>query len=121
MSNLGLYQTMTTAAKKVGGPVNFLLLVGTAGYGVFRLGEAGIKKLVKTVKVHAEHKKLEESKQYVVHSTGESNEGLRFNVGDTYRVLEVDKDAVLIEKIGASDNPYFVSAELLRDISDFGL
>ena len=30
-----------------------------------------------------------------------------------------DKDAILIEKIGDNNNPYFVSAELLKNISDF--
>lgn len=121
MSNLGLYQTMTTAAKKVGGPVNFLLLVGAGGYGVLRLGEAGIKKIVKTVKKHTGRKEVDPPKKYVVHSAGESNEGLVFNEGDMYRVLEIDRDCVLIEKIGDKNNPYFVSSELLKSISDFDM
>jgi hypothetical protein len=50
---------------------------------------------------------------------GESNEGLVFNEGDKFIVLSQDKDAVLIEKIGDTNNPYFVSLELLLDISDF--
>ena len=48
-----------------------------------------------------------------------SNEGLEFKIGDQFRVLESDKDAILIEKIGDNNNPYFVSAELLKNISDF--
>lgn len=118
MSNLGLYQTMTTIAKKVGGPKNFLLLVGIGGYGVFRIGEAGIKKFIKAVIKYKNNKKIS-SKLYVVHSAGESNEGLRFIAGDTFRVLESDGDAVLIEKIGEDNNPYFVSRELLLNISDY--
>lgn len=54
-----------------------------------------------------------------VHSMGKSSEGLTFNVGDSYQVLERDKDAVLIKKTGDTNNPYFVSAELLHSISDF--
>lgn len=50
---------------------------------------------------------------------GKSSEGLIFNVGDSYQVLERDKDAVLIKKIGDTNNPCFVSAELLYSISDF--
>lgn len=34
MSNLGLYQKITTYSKKVGGPINFLLFVAGGGYGV---------------------------------------------------------------------------------------
>ena len=45
MSNLGWYQKITTAAKRVGGPKNLILLIGVGGYGILRLGEAGTKKL----------------------------------------------------------------------------
>lgn len=48
-----------------------------------------------------------------------SNEGLQFVVGEQLRVLEIAGDVVLIEKIGDTDNPYFVSADLLRSISDY--
>jgi len=121
MSNLGLYQTMTSVAKKVGGPVNFFLLVGAGGYGVIRLGEAGVRKIIKTVKNHTGRKETASHKKYVVHSSGKSNEGLVFNTGDMYRVLEIDHDSVLIEKIGDKNNPYFVSTELLKSISDFDM
>ena len=51
MSNLGMYQTITTLAKKVGGPKNLIILTMGAGYVVFRSGEAVVKKAVKeTVK-----------------------------------------------------------------------
>ena len=41
------------------------------------------------------------------------------NVGDAYRILESDGESVLIEKIGDTNNPYFVSADFLRSVSDF--
>ena len=34
-------------------------------------------------------------------------------------MLETDKDAVLIEKLDDDDNPYFVSEELLTNISNY--
>lgn len=39
MSNLGLYQKITTYSKKVGRPINFLLLVAGGGYGVGKIIE----------------------------------------------------------------------------------
>ena len=56
---------------------------------------------------------------FTVTSDSVDNQGLKFCVGDRFVVLESDKDAILIEKIGDSHNPYFVSAEFLHSISDF--
>lgn len=74
MSNLGVYQWLTTAAKK---------------------------------------------KVYSVTAEGISNEDLAFKIGDQFRMLETDKNAVLIEKIDDDDNSYFVSEELLTNISNY--
>lgn len=118
MSNLGAYQAMTTLAKKVGGPVKLAILVAAGGYGVIRGGEAGVKAIVKGIKKHNE-KKTTDNKIYVVKKEGISNEGLSFNEGDKFRVLEIVEDAILIEKIGDTNNPYFVDVNLLRSISDY--
>lgn len=118
MSNLGLYQTMTTWAKKAGGPVQFLGLVAAGGYLVLRTVEAGGKVIIKIVTKKIASKE-ENDAIYTVHTAGVSNEGLQFAVGDTFRVLEIDKDAVLIEKIGDDSSPYFVTSTLLYSISDF--
>lgn len=122
MGNLGAYQWITTVSKKVGGPVKLLVGIALGGYTVIRLGEAGIKKVIRTVKTH--HEKSGEitantSKVYVVKSQGKSNEGLEFAAGDKFRVLESDGDAILIEKLGDSNSPYFVAADFLRAISDY--
>lgn len=122
MGNLGAYQWITTVSKKVGGPVNLLVGIALGGYTVIRLGEAGAKKAIKTVKSH--HKKSREittdtTEVYVVKSLGKSNEGLEFAVGDKFRVLESDGNAILIEKLVDSNNPYFVDADFLRSISDY--
>lgn len=61
----------------------------------------------------------ENSVIYTVISEGESNDGLKFNAGDRFAVLESDGDAVLIEKHSDDNNPYVVSAEFLKTISDY--
>lgn len=122
MSNLGAYQWMTTFAKKVGGPINLMLLVASGGAAIYKGGEIAVKRAAKSVKEHRTKKLLTSASKgscYVVTSAGESNEGVKFCIGDQYRVLEADGDSVLIEKIGDANNPYFVSAELLRTISDY--
>lgn len=121
MSNLGAYQWITTAAKKVGGPVNLLLLTGAAGAAVYKCGEIAVKQCVKAVKTHNSRKLVIEPQEnlYHVNTPGKSNEGLTFVEGDQFRVLERDGDSVLIEKIGDDNNPYFVSHEVLQNISDY--
>ena len=120
MSNLGAYKWITTKSKKVGGPIGLLLLTGAAGAAIYKLGEVGVKKCIKTIKSRQNSKAEElKGKIYLVTAAGVSTEGIIFIAGNQFRVLEKDQDSVLIEKIGDSQNPYFVSAEFLRSISDF--
>ena len=123
MSNLGMYQTITTLAKKVGGPKNLIILTMGAGYVVFRSGEAVVKKAVKEMvkKIKSKNGKTMPSEEriFAVISNGKSDGGLELNVGDKYRILETDGDAILIEKIGDPNNPYFVSADFLQSVSNF--
>ena len=56
---------------------------------------------------------------YTVKQDGESNDGLIFKLGDSFRALESDADAILIELIGNENNPHFVSKDLMEQISDF--
>ena len=117
MSNLGWYQVMTTAAKKVGGPQNLFLLTLSAGGVLYKVSEVAIKQVVKKVKNL--NKKPEAIKTYTATANGKGSKDLILNIGDTYRILETDGESVLIEKIGDSNNPYFVSADFLRSVSDF--
>lgn len=121
MSNLGWYQVITTLSKKVGGPLNLLGIV--AGVGVIGgvAGTKGVEALVGSQKKKAAEKEktAELLKTYTVSKEGLSNEGLQFHVGETFKVLERDGNAVLIEKLGDDNNPYFVAAELLNEISDY--
>lgn len=129
MSNLGTYQWATTNAKKVGGMGWFLTLIAGVGavigallVQIFKPLKKAIRKVITRKKkntLRKTEKERENSIIYTVINEGESNEGLKFNVGDKFTVLESDGDAVLIEKHGDDNNPYFVSAELLKTISDY--
>ena len=120
MSNLGWYQVMTTAAKKVGGPRNLFLLTLGAGGVVYKCSEVAVKKAYRTLKgLTDKTDRVELSQVYKVIADGEVGKNLMLYVGDTYRILESDGESVLIEKIGDTNNPYFVSADFLRSVSDF--
>lgn len=97
-----------------------LLIVGSVAV-IHKGGEILVKKAVKAVKKqHAENASSELSGQvYIVDKQGVSNEGVILESGDSFNVLESDSEMVLIEKIGDSSNPYFVSSELLEEISDY--
>lgn len=121
MSNLGWYQVITTWSKKVGGPLNLLGIVAGVGTLGGVVGTKGIEALVASQKKKATEKEkvAELSKTYTISKEGVSNEGLQFHVGETFKVLERDGNAVLIEKLGDDNNPYFVAAEFLNGISDY--
>lgn len=102
--------------KKVGGPVKFLLLVGATGAGLYKAGEVTVKKCVKTIKKHSAEDK---DNCFSIIRNGESIEGVKFEIGDKFKVLEVDKNALLIEKIGDGNNPYFLSKVNMKRISDY--
>lgn len=126
MSNLDGYQVLTTLAKKVGGHGKLIALIAGGGAVVGGIAVKGGEFAVKKGKqAYAKHKKKKTNVQvkldtiYTIKHDAESNEGLRFKVGHTFRVLEFDGDAILIELIGNDNNPYFVSGELLKEISDY--
>jgi len=122
MSNLGAYQWITSASKKVGGPVNLLLLTGVTGAAIYKTCEIGVKKGIQFLLAHQDSPtvyRVVKKNVYTVTTDGMSNEGTEFLMGTKFKVLEKDGDTVLIEKIGDNNNPYFVSSEFLRTISDF--
>lgn len=112
--------------KKVGGPGKLIALIAGSGAVVGALvvegGKIAFKKGKETV-AHFKEKSNELYKntqvKYIIKQDGESNEGLKLKKGDSFRVLESDGDAVLIELIGNKNNPYFVSKEVLERISDY--
>ena len=120
MSNLGGYQWMTTTAKKFGGVENFLMAVAGVGAIVgVTLHEGGKWCIRKICSRNTKKQNGIETKIFTIHSQEKNNSEIEFMVDEQFRVLETDGDAVLIEKINDPNNPYFVSAELLQNISDY--
>lgn len=123
MSNLGGYQLLTAAAKKVGGPRNLVLLIAGTGALVYKCSEIVVFKVAtEVIKMKNAKKRLGDElggEVYIVKSFGISDEGLQFKVNERFKVLEVDGNAVLIEKIGDINNPYFISGDFLKEISDY--
>ena len=123
MSNLGWYQILTSVSKKVGGPKRLIGLIAGGGAllggGAVASGNAIKKKI--TAELSKKRQEAEAAVLYTVNREGKSNEGLLFKTGDTFRVLETDGDAGLIEKTDGENNPYFVSLKFLSTISDYNL
>ena len=121
MSNLGMYQIMTTLAKKVGGPLALMGLTALGGYIILRPIEAGVVKGVKNIKKHIDNQKYQfkNSTIYEATSDGEDKSGFKLHIGDKYKVLDSDGEAVLVEKIGDTNNPYFVSSKFLSSVSNY--
>lgn len=119
MGNLGAYQWVTTISKKVGGPFQLLGITALGGYVVFRGLEAGGKYVYKLFRKQKDKttEKAVEAVKYTVETEGVSNEGVVFKVGEEFCVLETDGDAVLIDKIGDPNSPYFISKELFDQIT----
>lgn len=80
---------------------------------IFQLTILSIQK--RTIKV-ANKAKIQE---YTIQNDGTDSQGLTFKTGDKIRVLETADDAVLIEKVGDKNNPYFVSADFLKTITTY--
>lgn len=116
-----MYQTLTLMAKKVGGPLNLIgiFVVGGAilGGGAVAVGVDINKR--NSIKKDKEQRAERAKVVYTVNNEGRSNEGLLFKAGDTFRVLEFDGDAGMIEIIGNPSNPYFVSLKFLSGISNY--
>lgn len=116
MGNLGLYQTMTTLAKKVGGPLQLAALVAGTGYVALRSCEAGVSALIKRCR----RSEMDQTKiWHTVFDEYCDERGIVFRKGDQYAVLERDHEAVLIEIRGDGNNPYFISEDVLKKISDY--
>lgn len=124
MSNLGGYQTITTIFKALGGPKKAvgLILGGTLTVGcVAGSFVPGAFKRVKTAIEKRTSPSQTTGQMFTVHidRDGDDRREPKLRVGDQYRVLELDGDAVLIEVLNNANNPYFVSGAILAKISDF--
>lgn len=123
MSNLGDYQILTTFAKKVGGPKNLIGMTFLGGAAVGITGYKCLKRITNKIREKiksSENETIDKDEAiYTIHKDGVTNEGIELKIGDIFRVLESDNDAILVEIIGRENNPYFISRELLFDISDY--
>lgn len=121
MSNLGFYQTFTTWSKKVGGPKNALLIIAGIG-GVIGSGcTVACQKAISKIRTHL-HKKqhlLDDAISLTISKTKRVAADLTLCAGDIVYIIERDGDAVLIARKGDKNNPYFISADVLCEISDF--
>lgn len=112
MSNLGLYQVLTKAAKKVGGVKNLVALIGAAGYvtGKFvEFGAKGIHKISASRKTELSQPKT----TYFISEDSDFENGLLLHIGDEFSVIAEDGETTIIEVVGNSENPYAVSTQLL--------
>jgi hypothetical protein len=109
---------MTMLAKKVGGPAALAVVTAVSGWAIGRGAEAGAK----AAKAAAKKRNAPCSTKgqvFAVVTDGEDGKGLALRAGDQYRVMECDGEAILIEVLGGTNNPYFTSAQFLALVSDF--
>lgn len=127
MGNLGLYQTFTTVAKQFGGPGKLLIAIAAGGVAVGVAIGAFAKPVVVKVVSAAKKRSMKNSITDAVFTvssepgeaaTADMN-GLVLHIGDQFRVVESDGDAICIEVLENANNPYYLSGELLEAISDF--
>ncbi|MGW4676268.1 hypothetical protein [Streptomyces sp. NPDC004324] len=118
MGNLGGYQLMTTLAKKVGGPAALAVVTAVSGWAIVRGAEAGVKGVSRAAKKRNAPCSTK-GQVFDVVSDGEDGKGLALRAGDQYRVMDCDGEAILIEVLGGTNNPYFTSAQFLASVSGF--
>lgn len=118
MGNLGDYQWITAASKRVGGPRVLAAAVAIGGYLVLRSTEAVVRKSVRSISARGTRCAMK-GLVFEVLSDGEDPDGLALRTGDEYRVLDCVGDVALIEVLGADDNPHFTTDEFLASVSDF--
>ena len=123
IGNLGFYGLITTLAKRVGGPKVLALLVATSGFAVGRGAEAAVRATVKGVRAarrkNRDRPSSDAGKIFTVATEACVGNGVELREGDRFRVLANDGDATLIELLGDTNNPYFVSGQALESISEF--
>jgi hypothetical protein len=121
--NLGGYQVITTVVKRLGGPSKALFkAVGAIGYRIGK--QKGADEAVAAMTVQAERidttdasenpSRVTATKEYLVTKSITSNDGTYFAPGDRLRVMDSDGDAVMVERIGDANSPYWISRDFLE-------
>lgn len=140
MSDLGFYQTLTTAVKRLGGPVPFCLVSFGVISGIsiiaykqyekspFKTKVDGLaqsfNKRIKSspILLKAQKKNMLHGDQditYVVYRDCSCEGGLTLRPGDRFTVVMRDEDAVLIAVHENENSPFFVSVEFLEENTSF--
>ena len=124
MSNLGGYQDLVVDAKQAGGPdiykFNLKLEGGFWGAIITLAGVLGVFSIRALIRKARKKKESNQSECLIaVTSSGTDGSDLEFIEGDSYHILYADEETVLIEKNGDTNNPYIVSPDFLRTISDY--
>lgn len=99
MSNLGMYQKMTVAAKKVKGPINLMILVAASGYTFGKLCEMLGKSIYKISKKDY-HRNIDRSTVCIAKGFCSSDDELQLTYDDKIMPLKRDKDVAIIDKDG---------------------
>lgn len=118
MGNLGGYQIITNLAKKLGGPLNLIIVSGLGGYILLRSGEFGITKIIKNNKCIKESQLKYKNQVFNITRSRKDSSGLQFNIGEQFHILEFDGEVVLIKKTTDNSIPCFISTDFLKTISD---
>lgn len=120
MSNLGLYKVMTTLAKRVGGPMNLFLLTAGCGYGIGRLTEAVIKRVIKRIMKSIKHfkEKPEDFPEYTLDKGFILDSGIILFENEKVRVIDEVEEGVLVAR-ESDQYPFFILKEDLRKISSY--
>lgn len=125
VGNLGDYQRIVELIKKVGGPTAAKAYAAVVAAGLMAAGgfaHKGYQAAAPGVKdwwASRQQGHDVPGVSYVVTTAAIDDQGLVLDVGDEFRVLTSDRDAVMIEVLGRDDNPWMVSARFLARISDF--
>lgn len=78
------------------------------------------KKIFKLIKSKTKQKANKANlKSFIFTENGFGENELLFSKGDRFFVAVTHDDAVLIEKENDDNNPYFVSGEWLKEVSDY--
>lgn len=137
VGNLGGYQIITTIIKKLGGPtkaavaagigvLSFAFGGGAIGYAV---GEKrGEKKAIAAMKPQTGaigspsasegQARIANGSEYLVSRAATSSDGTAFAPGDRLRVMDSDGDAVMVERVGDDNSPYWVSRAFLLSVAE---
>lgn len=120
MSNLGLYQVVTTLMKRVGGPKKFFAMILGAGAAGGAVATLAIQKVISIVEKRNRSNASLGDIEFPYQFKKKGKEGReKVKPGEKFRVLNNDGDVVFIQKESDPEYFHFLSEEFLMKVSDF--